>query len=223
MVLFWALQRRMFSPDADGGGGGGNGDKGDDKGDDGKQGDEKEGGDDDDGDDADLNDLDAEKLRDAIKKERQQRRVAVREARDAKKKVQEREDKEKQDADEEARKKGEWQQLATKAAAERDDARRALETERKTNAVILEATRQNFHDPEEAVKLLDLGKIAMGDDGKPVGVAKLVKDLADAKKHLVRTGQRPGMPLTDGKQGGDKSYSASRSYIAQNYAPKKTA
>lgn len=54
------------------------------------------------------------------------------------------------------------------------------------NAVVLAATRANFHDPEDAFRLADLEGVQIGEDGRVSGVEEALKALAKAKPHLVR-------------------------------------
>jgi hypothetical protein len=87
-----------------------------------------------------------------------------------------------------------------RAELERDEAKKRgdqLETdlrmERIRNAVILEAADKNFHDTEDAVRLIDLADIKVNEDGSPDkrSVKGAVETLAKEKKHLVK-GSNPG-------------------------------
>lgn len=70
---------------------------------------------------------------------------------------------------------------------------RAAEREQKAqqalieSAVLTEATRLGFADPEDAYLLLPT-KPEIGEDGRPVGVAEAVAALAEKKPHLLRQG-----------------------------------
>jgi len=53
-------------------------------------------------------------------------------------------------------------------------------------AVVAEATRQEFIDPDDAYKLLDLSELTLSDDGKVEGLEETLKELGKAKPHLLR-------------------------------------
>lgn len=87
-----------------------------------------------------------------------------------------------------------------RAELERDEAKKSAEKlqndlrmERIRNAVILEASDKNFHDTEDAVRLIDLTDIKVNDDGSADkrSVKAAVEALAKEKKHLVK-GSNPG-------------------------------
>ena len=79
---------------------------------------------------------------------------------------------------------------ALKAKADAETRAQAAEERMRTaairNAVVLAATRANFHDAEDAFRLADLEGVQIGDDGKVSGVEEALKALAKAKPHLVR-------------------------------------
>jgi hypothetical protein len=89
----------------------------------------------------------------------------------------------------------------TSAEAERDLLRKAQREDRIAYAVRAKAVELSFHDPEDAVSLLNLDAIEVGDDGRPDGrsvkaaVDKLVKD----RPHLVK------QPAPGGGDGGAKT------------------
>lgn len=226
MLVPWALRNLLwFSPDESrGNGSDSQGD--DDKNGDGDGEDDKQG----DGDDDDVSGMDAAALKRALLVEREARKAKTREARTLQREKQERERKDRERDADESRKKGEWEKVAKDAEAARDTEiakREALERsvveDRKKNAVRFEAQKLFFHDPDEAVRLLDLDKIEVDDDNQPVGVPQAVKRLAEAKKHLVNKGGQDGMPETPTRQGDQKAFSASRSYIQQTYVPRKNS
>lgn len=54
-------------------------------------------------------------------------------------------------------------------------------------AIITEATRLGFHDPEDAVRLLDAEAIGLSEDGAITGVAEALAELVKRKPHLVKS------------------------------------
>jgi len=215
MTMAWAIRNLLrLSPDE-------SQSNGSDSQSQGQQGEQQNG---DDGDD-ELDGMSNEALLNALRTERAARKTADGENRTLRR---EKADRDKSDADaaaEIARKNGEWEKIAQDAEKERDRekaAREALEksiiADRKKNAVLFEAQKLSFHDPEEAVKLIDMDAIELDDDDQPKGVPVLVKRLADAKKYLLKQGTSgDGMPQTPSRQGDNQQYSASRSYIAATY------
>jgi len=174
--------------------------------------------------DADLRGMSDTDLVKALKAERSIRRTAESESRTLRREKSAREQKERDDAAEIARQNGEWQKLAETAAAERDaeiarreELERSVIEDRKKNAIRFEAAKLNFHDPEEAVSLLDLTTIDLDENQRPVGVLDVVKRLANTKKHLVKVIGRDGMPETPTQQGNNRETSHVRSYISQKY------
>lgn len=84
---------------------------------------------------------------------------------------------------------------AAEEKAKRETAETALTDERKRNAVISEAAKLKFLDPEDALAHLDLADIRLNDDGTPhkTSVESAVKKIADAKKYLISgTGSADG-------------------------------
>lgn len=77
------------------------------------------------------------------------------------------------------------QKLAEDAQKARDAALLQLTTEREKNAIISEATRMGFADPEDAYNLLDRSQIETGEDGKVSGVDETLKKLSEAKPYLL--------------------------------------
>lgn len=77
----------------------------------------------------------------------------------------------------------------------REAAETALVNERKRNAVISEAAKLKFLDPEDALAYIDVEDIRMTDDGRPhkTSVESAVKKVADEKKYLISgTGSADG-------------------------------
>lgn len=109
-----------------------------------------------------------------------------------------------------------------KDLGERDSALTAtqqeLRNERTANAVELVALALDFHDTEDALRLIDLDAIEYSEDGRPdrKSIKKALEALAKAKPHLVATGDdaqrsRDGSPPSRGgsrrpnpSQGDDK-------------------
>lgn len=88
------------------------------------------------------------------------------------------------------------QQIATltterdTAVAERDTAKGDVTTERKRNAVLSQAAIQRAADPSDVWALLtdvDKNALTIGDDGQVTGADAAVKQLLEAKPHLVGT------------------------------------
>jgi hypothetical protein len=76
---------------------------------------------------------------------------------------------------------------------------RALEKERQAqdtlirSAVLSEAARSGFANPEDAYLLLTTKPI-LGEDGQPVGVAEAIKALAETRPYLIRGTTRQSIP-----------------------------
>ena len=87
------------------------------------------------------------------------------------------------------------------AEAERDQLKKAQREDRIAYAIRAKAVELNFHDPEDAVSLVNLDAIDISHDGRPDGrsvkaaVEKLVKD----RPHLVK------QPAPGGGDGGAKT------------------
>lgn len=64
-----------------------------------------------------------------------------------------------------------------------------LREERLRNAIVRFATEKNFHDPQDAVSLIDTDEIKFDDDGRPneQSVKSKIDKLAESKKHLLKT------------------------------------
>lgn len=86
--------------------------------------------------------------------------------------------------------KTELQKAADRAEAAETRARvleEGLKQERTRNAITAAASKANFHDPEDAFRLLD--DVELDEDGTPKNIDKLLKNLATAKPHLVKDGE----------------------------------
>ena len=85
--------------------------------------------------------------------------------------------------------------LAQEKAKARESAIRA--------AVITEASKLGFNDPNDAYKLLDLAALNVAEDGKIEGVAEAVKKLAEERKYLIKSaGGQPLEPFAPSGPGG---------------------
>lgn len=57
------------------------------------------------------------------------------------------------------------------------------------SALIAEAAKLNFNDPNDAVALVDPGQIEWTDDGEVKNADKLVRTLAEQRKYLIKSGR----------------------------------
>lgn len=77
-----------------------------------------------------------------------------------------------------------------KRLAELEQARAAAETQaRETlikSAIVAAAARLNFVDPEDAYSLVNKAAVEF-ENGQPANVEKLVKDLAESRKYLIKS------------------------------------
>jgi hypothetical protein len=98
-------------------------------------------------------------------------------------------------ADEEKRKQAEMTDLqkaeaAKKAADEKNlKLEEDLKTERIKNAVLAEASKQGFEDPQDAYAMIDRAELEISADGKVDGVEEAIKALVKAKPYLLGTGE----------------------------------
>lgn len=91
---------------------------------------------------------------------------------------------------------------AEEAAARFEALQSAMRDRAIRHAVEIEASRQGFIDPADAIALADMAAVQYSDDdGKVTGADAVVKALAKAKPHLVRTAQNPPANL-NGRDGG---------------------
>lgn len=78
----------------------------------------------------------------------------------------------------------------TKRLAELEAAKQQAETRtRETlirSAVISEAAKLNFNDPEDAYRLIDVTGLTIADSGKVEGAPEAVKLLAESRKYLLK-------------------------------------
>lgn len=97
---------------------------------------------------------------------------------------------------------------AEEERAGRQKAEQDLIDERKRSAVISEATRLKFRDPEDALAYIDMEDIRMTDEGRPhkASIQSAVKKVADDKKYLIEGpgsadgGSRGTSPKTDAEK-----------------------
>lgn len=93
-------------------------------------------------------------------------------------------------------------QLAAEASAKLEALQASMRDRAIRHAVEIEASRQGFIDPGDAVALADLAGVQyLDDDGKVTGVDTAIKALAKAKPHLVKAAQNPPANL-NGRDGG---------------------
>ncbi len=100
------------------------------------------------------------------------------------------------------------------------DAETELQEERTRNAIILEATRQNFADPDDAYNLADLAQLEHDDDGRPTkdSVKAALEALAKAKPYLVKLPGASGERKI-GTPGGQKKPASSTNSKGQDERP----
>lgn len=75
---------------------------------------------------------------------------------------------------------------ATEAESKLTAAQAALTEERLGRAVERAASKLGFHDPDDALALLNRKAVEFDEDGKPKNVEALLKTLAESKPHLVK-------------------------------------
>jgi hypothetical protein len=75
--------------------------------------------------------------------------------------------------------------LAELEAAKQQAETRARETLIRS-AVISEAAKLNFNDPEDAYRLIDMAGVTIADSGKVEGASEAVKALAESRKYLIK-------------------------------------
>jgi hypothetical protein len=80
-------------------------------------------------------------------------------------------------------------QKAAEAEAKALEKERLAQTTLIRSAVVSEAARLGFANPEDAYKLLDAPP-AIGEDGKPAGVAEAVAALAQSRPYLLKQGNQ---------------------------------
>lgn len=78
----------------------------------------------------------------------------------------------------------------TKRLAELEQAKTQAEATAKEtlirSAVVSEAAKLRFNDPEDAYRLADLSAVAIGESGKVEGALEAVKALAESRKYLIQ-------------------------------------
>lgn len=68
------------------------------------------------------------------------------------------------------------------------------------SAVVAEAARQNFTDPADAMRLLDVDGLTVGEDGAIEGLDEALKDLAKSKPYLLKRTQAQVEPANPARQ-----------------------
>lgn len=109
------------------------------------------------------------------------------EAGDNRKKAQDAEEKRKTDEEKRLKEQGDFKDLAEKREQEIADLKASQRQDKINTAVTLEAAKAGIADPADAMKLADLSKVAVGEDGAVSGVAEAIADLVKAKPYLVKS------------------------------------
>ena len=134
-------------------------------------------------------------LQDALKK-------ANREAAERRKKLEELEAVEQRKTEAQLSEVEKANKRADEAAAKLEALQASMRDRAIRHAVEIEAARQNFIDPADALALADLASVQYSDDdGKVTGVDTAIKALAKAKPHLVKPAQNQPANL-NGRDGG---------------------
>ncbi len=92
---------------------------------------------------------------------------------------------------------GEHQKLAEQYKADADKATGLLNTERKNNALIIEANKLGAHDASVVAKLIDSNAITIDENGAISGVSDALKALQAANPYLFKTGSGKSMGGSD--------------------------
>ena len=96
---------------------------------------------------------------------------------------------EKAEADRQEAELSEMEKLQKKLSdqqAELERVQREARQERVKAAVIAEANKLDFQDPEDAYRLIDLSTVEVEGDGKVEGVTELLKALAEQKPYMIK-------------------------------------
>ena len=104
-------------------------------------------------------------------------------AKQAKKLQQEKEAAEQKRLEEE----GKWEDLAKAKDQELQTAKTRLENTAKNSAIVAAAAKAGVTDPNDAIALIDKGKIEIDDDGNVSGAEDLVAELVKAKPYLLNS------------------------------------
>lgn len=86
-----------------------------------------------------------------------------------------------------------YQQRITEAEAQAAEQKRLAQQTLIRSAVVSEAARLGFANPEDAYRLLD-NPPSIGEDGKPAGVTEAVAALAQGRPYLLRTNNQSRIP-----------------------------
>lgn len=76
-----------------------------------------------------------------------------------------------------------------------------LKTERIKNAVLAEASKANFADPQDAYAMIDHSELEISADGKVTGVVDAIKALVKSKPYLVGAEENPRYDINGGDKG----------------------
>lgn len=122
--------------------------------------------------------------------------------------------KDQQSADEAERlkKQGEFETLAQQREQEANEAKAALENERKNNALIVAANKLGAHDASVVAKLVDRGTLTIKDDGTVEGAENALAELQKSNPYLFKTGSttKMGGGDTNPQGGGNAEFTASQ-------------
>lgn len=119
------------------------------------------------------------------------------------------------------------ERTAAAATAEKeraDKAETALRQERIERHVERAATTRNFHDPDDAYRLIDHAAIEFDADGKPTNVDALLDALVKAKPHLAKAeaapapAPAPGVPPTPKPANGQNVAAAQKTEHQKQFA-----
>lgn len=86
-----------------------------------------------------------------------------------------------------------------------------------STALVVEATRMGFHDPEDAVRLADISNVKLTEAGKAEGVAEALQALATKKPHLLK-----GRGVSDASASGEASTGRTMNEVIRNAAGRRS-
>lgn len=116
-------------------------------------------------------------------------------------------------------------EAATEQIKAKDDEIKGLKLER----AFLKDNTHEWHNPDAALKLVDLSGVAIGDDGKTTGLKEALEALAKAHPYLVKpkadgtgdaasaTGQSAGVTGVAGQGGGTGQGNAGRAGLEKRF------
>lgn len=106
-------------------------------------------------------------------------------------------------AEHEEAQKSEQQKLEDKLAKAQEENARLREQHTHAlikSAIVAEAQRQGFTDPDDAYSLINLAEVTVSEDGKIEGLTKLLEDLGNVKPYLL-TEKQPRVSATNAPRG----------------------